>query len=516
MPRYDYGGLKPTSNNPGQYPFVGDAYIGELPGYVYDPYQNLYVPDPRVQNEYYEQHGLKEDEDDKAGLTDSIMPIAAVAGTYGLAQSFANNPGAWGTALKDGWNAVTGGNAAAQAAQGAQTAQAAQGAQAAATGAEAAGSVGTWGAQAASDYNTISGLYDSAANLGGQPAATAGTPWFDVGGPSYAGYLGAAGSVATGAMNWDDWGKRGDDYRNTRIAQQVGEAVGNYFTGGLASLANQGLRAIAPHFMNEVDEFLTQYGPVGILTRAFGSKKGEDQLKRDAWRNNLQYNNFTDDNDLFTFGDGATFDFGLDGGARLANAGANIDGLSDRRYHDVDFSNQQAVDLIGVANALALLDAGTDTKMKADAAGSYINAATTTGGDPRARMMEIVQRRAGGHGQAYAAIHELQQKKLISDEEANAAKNALDEFYQTGAYAPGGAAYGLKSKPPAIPASESPKPEGGTMGMTPQRSPIQGRPAPEAAAARGAMGLGGPVRISPGVWKDERGEYLSKTGARGR
>ena len=80
----------PGPKNPGKYPApVGQNYnrYGEQPGYVYNPYTDKYLPDPKVQGEYLQSQGLGEPK--PPGLGETILPIAATAGALYGAQSLA-------------------------------------------------------------------------------------------------------------------------------------------------------------------------------------------------------------------------------------------------------------------------------------------------------------------------------------------------------------------------------------------------------------------------------------------
>lgn len=252
---------------------------------------------------------------------------------------------------------------------------AAAGAPAASAAAQGGSSGWALGADAANTADTISGLYDGAAPAG-QAVAAEGTPYFDVGGPSYAGYAGAAASVGSGVMNYNDWGKRGEDYKWTREEQQIGEAVGNYFTGGLAGLANQGLRAAAPHFMNEVDKFATKYGALGNIVRALGSKKDADQLQRDSYRHNLKDQGFLNDNyQLQLLKSGQSLDLGKDGGFKYTNAKGE-----ERPVYNIDWENDpNAQQAVGWLNPVAHIISNGDEKGASDMAAQIYNEITENG-----------------------------------------------------------------------------------------------------------------------------------------
>lgn len=78
----------PGPQRPERYPVnVGPKYqyYGEQPGWVYDPYNDQYHPDPDTANEYYVNAGLKEKEK-KQGLGDVLIPTAAAATTVAIAK----------------------------------------------------------------------------------------------------------------------------------------------------------------------------------------------------------------------------------------------------------------------------------------------------------------------------------------------------------------------------------------------------------------------------------------------
>ncbi len=92
----------PGPQQPDKYPApVGSNYqqFGEQQGYVYDPYQDTYFPDPRASQDYYTETGLQEKEE-KPGMSDVLGPIAAGAGAIAAGQ-FIGNPSNWGH-VKDG------------------------------------------------------------------------------------------------------------------------------------------------------------------------------------------------------------------------------------------------------------------------------------------------------------------------------------------------------------------------------------------------------------------------------
>lgn len=66
--------------NPGKYPIEPGPkyqYYGEQPGWVYDPYSDTYLPDPKESQEYYEESGLKEKEEEPPGVGEQLAYTGA-------------------------------------------------------------------------------------------------------------------------------------------------------------------------------------------------------------------------------------------------------------------------------------------------------------------------------------------------------------------------------------------------------------------------------------------------------
>lgn len=126
---------------------------------------------------------------------------------------------------------------------------------------------------------------------------------------------------------------------------------------------------------------------IDITDLSFGSGKGEDQRKRDAYRGNIQDFGIIDDDYILEF-NGKKFDFGaedLDGligdiapdqllngaGATPDNKGFNIN------WDSPNFDEN----LVGAINPLAFISTGGDEKMQSDFVGQFYNAAMASG-DP--------------------------------------------------------------------------------------------------------------------------------------
>lgn len=75
--------------NPSKYPVApGKNYgiFGEQKGWVYNPYNDTYVPDPKAQHDYAVQQGLATDPKPAPGLAETILPVAGVVAATELAR----------------------------------------------------------------------------------------------------------------------------------------------------------------------------------------------------------------------------------------------------------------------------------------------------------------------------------------------------------------------------------------------------------------------------------------------
>lgn len=73
----------PGAQRPDLYPTQpGQKYLywGEQQGWVYDPYNDTYLPDPKQSTQYYEDRGLVEKEPEPPGLGEQLAPVAGVVG----------------------------------------------------------------------------------------------------------------------------------------------------------------------------------------------------------------------------------------------------------------------------------------------------------------------------------------------------------------------------------------------------------------------------------------------------
>ena len=175
---------------------------------------------------------------------------------------------------------------------------------------------------------------------------------------------------------------------------------------------------------------LAKYSPYDRVAKSIlGSSKKDTQILRDRVRKDMQKTGFlnSEDKNDYTvkFSDGSTFDFGKDGGAKLINA----DGKGERKYKDIDFSNQLAQEGLNSVNGLAhLTTAGVDWKKgtNTDYAGYFTNAVTEGAKDAatiKARSKELYTR-AGFDTieKADAAYDSMVEAKRITQEQADVFK----------------------------------------------------------------------------------------------
>lgn len=108
--------------------------------------------------------------------------------------------------------------------------------------------------------------------------------------------------------------------------------------GDSADWMNQGVNAVFGGVPNIALRMLGKRS-IGAMMK---SGKSQAQKIRDDFRGDLKEAGVVDDNYEITLADGSKFNVGKDGGARLQNVGKNIDGKTERRAYDVDFSNPLA------------------------------------------------------------------------------------------------------------------------------------------------------------------------------
>ena len=436
-----------------RYPYDDPAFmaqVSQMPPAEQQKYRQAYAED---------RQGSYSPQSSGGGTSNQVG--SAIGQTAGTAAS------AYGTHLL---NSYFGGQAAATAATPV-AANAVAASQAAAPGA----SLATTGAEMATNAAASQAAQTGASQAAQSAGQSASSGW------SYGGDAGSALSTLMAAYSayrgFNDYGKnkqKGDDYAATKAEQAVARTVGDYFTGGLASGLDAGLRSVAPHFMNEVDKFGNKYGAMGIVSRAFGSSKDVDQMNRDMIRKEMKKQNFVDDKWNYTNPDGSTFNIGADGDKMLQNMGVNIDGKSERHPYDVDFSDPRSGQVTAALQGLGAIMAGKQGKRQDDVTGLLVNAAMS-GGDPMQNVLEMYKKAGLSHDQAYGLIHEMSQKnKLLDPNFADSVKNGLDQLYGVGAYKGQGSQFGAPPSPAMTSGPAIKAPSGMSAAASPVRDPGMG------------------------------------------
>lgn len=348
--------------------------------------------------------------------------------------------------------------------------------------------------------------------------------------------IGSAGNAylpIAGAVGAVDVLSHGNQYSPTHSALEgaaSGAALGSYF-GPWGAGIGAGVGALG-----------------GLLASQFGHGKNYyDANKRGKLIGELTQSGFLQPDagqSMMTPG-GRAFPSGsveLDDGSRYSIGGADEkathQGVGGNTLHayDVDFGKANIGNVVAAINPIAAYLAKGDPKLTSDLAGYLVNAATSKG-NVEDNVKHFYGSLGMGHDQIYGAIHLMAQNGQLDQETADAYKNGLDQLYGVGAYAKGG-------KP-----NPSPQPTGGAQPVTqavmnPQPRPNQpivprdvmpprGATPPNGNAGgaqmptpRGnftptrspfiASPMNGRQRLSPGIWQDSKGQYLSKTGTRGQ
>lgn len=245
---------------------------------------------------------------------------------------------------------------------------------------------------------------------------------------------------------------------------------------------------------------------VNPAQRLFGSSKGKEQLGRDAVRKRLQGIGFLDDKYQVELSNGEKFNMGKDGG---------------EPWYNVDWSDPNVGKIVAAVQPLAAFFSDGDKKRTRDFAGYLTNAAISSG-DPLKNVLNFYDKAKVGHDQIYGAIHLLSKSQggPLDDAIADAYKNGLDQLYGVGAYEGKGQQFGTPPadlKTPEMPKDRlitGTKPQ--VTGSNPQQATAQQPTAKSSPFISSPNYSGGRQRLSPGIWKDEKGTYQSKTGTRGQ
>lgn len=138
----------------------------------------------------------------------------------------------------------------------------------------------TKAASAASQATNAAGSASTAA------VGAGGTPLFQMGGMSYAGYLGAALQGVNAVNSWDSIP---NENRATYAQQQAALMAANLYTGGLAGAAEGYLRGnkTTAKYMGKLDKFDQKTNPISIALTKSGWLKGNRFLDEQTDRAKL-------------------------------------------------------------------------------------------------------------------------------------------------------------------------------------------------------------------------------------
>lgn len=152
-------------------------------------------------------------------------------------------------------------------------------------------------------------------------------------------------------------------------------------TLGPANFAEQGINEMfgRPIARNDVNNALLLSNPVtaplALADMVFGglggSGKSEQQQQRDSLREHgvglglffkpdekQQQQGLHGDSQYVRQASGALYHVGADGNAKIRNYGVNVDGKTERRTYDIDWSDPRATQSVGMLNPLALIAFG--------------------------------------------------------------------------------------------------------------------------------------------------------------
>jgi hypothetical protein len=491
---YDWGGRSPGAQNPGKYPRTGPAYaqFGEQPGYVYDPYKDIYVPDPKAAQQYYEDAGLRPKKPSTPGLLGTVGAIGGAGLAYGAGQALAENPGGFVSGIKEGVKGLGGmfgtGGAATTGTQAASTA-----------GTSAASTGGAFATSAPSATESALGIGSTAAapialDAGGTATIAAGAqvpagyaavgtaadggtliaPTGEAATGSLAGTLGTAAGIAGAAY--------GGYQLYNNLSDNKKDPVGGATAG--AAVGAGAMTAYGAMYGSYAGPWGTVIGAavgavVGLALGFIGGNKDKDQLTRDAIRKNLQKQGVLDKDFKLTLNDGTQFDVGKDGHFVLPNG---------QKPYNVDFADQRASEVVGELNpAIVAMISGGNKKQVSDMVGYFTNAVLSSS-DPQGNLKGIYDK-MGGRDVVYGNIVQQYRNGTISAADADAYRAAIDKVYgvKNPNQGKGGAEEGFfnlapqqQQQPPQQQPQQSPQPASPAQSPQPQQAPAQ-QPPPQQA-----------------------------------
>lgn len=207
---------------------------------------------------------------------------------------------------------------------------------------------------------------------------------------------------------------------DARNAGTLSQLAGNPGVG--VGAAGVGAIGGAAGFSNPVTAPLAALAALGNMAGFdfFGSGKSGEQRKRDSYRDSFQKLGLIDDAYNITLADGSKYDIGVDGGKKLQNIAANIDGGTDRFTYDVDFSNPEAEQVVGWLQPLVVGLYGEDGH---DMIGHLANAAMSSG-DAKANVQKYFEDIGLDRDTAYNMVLDQADPEKVKDPLDPARKDA--------------------------------------------------------------------------------------------
>lgn len=274
--------------------------------------------------------------------------------------------------------------------------------------------------------NMAQGGANLAAAAGSQTAAT------------YAPYLSYAAAAYGGYKTLDN-DNMSSEQKATRLQQQAGLAVADYFTYGLATPAEGLIRNTSwgGKYLGKLDKLDQKTNPATWALSSIIGGKDADQIGRDKYREFTEKLKLTEKTPegsyAYTNTAGNKLDFGMDGKHRLENFnGANTDGDTTRGTYDVDWTNPLANETVARLNPLTILHTSQgNSKIQNDATGLWSNKVFESATDQDAANKEIfnLYQKSGfdTKDKAVAALDTLKDK--LKEEEFNVHRATLDKIY---------------------------------------------------------------------------------------
>lgn len=223
----------------------------------------------------------------------------------------------------------------------------------------------------------------------------AGTPNFQIGAPSTAGYIaGAMTAYNTGKNFFGSTGKNmyGED-RDRMLSEGVAMTVANVYTAGLASVAKMALtKVLGEKKMGQLQKivFNKYTDPIMQIGELTGSSKNRDQFGRDAVRKNFKKQGFVDEAFNVTLGDGSKYNIGVDGKAK-PEYGVNPDTGKAMNAFDLNHTDPLVKKLVPMVNPLINVMTGGNEKLASDFTGYLVRAAMSNAGGDEKKAMQNVQ-----------------------------------------------------------------------------------------------------------------------------